>query len=101
MVSKLTLNNIKLTILNCRWSFIGVFALGALQFTAGVLLTVFTMGAGAVIGRALISEGINDIITAVKDCLINRNFNWKDYAIQKAISIVVTVLTCGKHTYLN
>lgn len=87
--------------MKCRWSFIGVFALGVLQVTAGALLTVFTMGGGAVIGRALIFEGVNDIITAVRDCLINRNFNWKDYAIQKAISIVATILTCGKHYFIK
>jgi hypothetical protein len=47
------------------------------------------------IGKALMTEGFNDMVTAVKDCLINRDFSWKSYGIQKAISVVATILTCG------
>jgi hypothetical protein len=52
------------------------------------------------IGKALMSEGISDMIIAVKDCLINRDFSWKSYGIQKAISIIATIICCGKLSVL-
>lgn len=73
-----------------------MFALGILQAVAGGLLVVFTGGAMATLGSALISEGISDMVFAVKSCLIDRDFSWKDYGIHKAISLAVTVLTLGK-----
>lgn len=78
------------------WSaVIGLLLLGLAQLVGGAALMVFTLGAGASFGMGLISEGISDIITAVKDGIINRDFNWVTWAIEKAISITVSVICAG------
>jgi hypothetical protein len=46
------------------------------------------------IGTALISEGIGDLITSMRG-ILSRNFSWEDYAIQKAVSITITLATAG------
>jgi hypothetical protein len=62
-------------------------------------LTVGALGVGQIIlgsvliavpdvGTALISEGIGDIITAIRGA-VSRNFSWEDYFIQKAVSISI------------
>lgn len=73
----------------------GLAAIGLAQIVAGAALAVFTCGAGSSIGLGLISEGIGDIITAVKDGIINRDFDWTSYGIQKAISLTVSVACAG------
>ncbi|CAF3062018.1 unnamed protein product [Rotaria sp. Silwood2] len=74
---------------------IAVAALGIAQLVAGAALTVFTLGAGASIGMGLITEGVSDLITAVKDGIINRDFSWVSYGIQKAISLTVSLVCAG------
>ncbi len=74
---------------------IAVAALGIAQLVAGAALTVFTLGAGASIGMGLIIEGVGDLITAVKDGIINRDFSWISYGIQKAISLTVSLVCAG------
>ena len=74
---------------------IAVAALGLAQLVAGAALTVFTLGAGASIGMGLITEGVSDLITAVKDGIINRDFSWVSYGIQKAISLTVSLVCAG------
>jgi hypothetical protein len=68
--------------------------LGAAQIAAGVCLAAATCGLGVQLGIGLITEGISDIYYAVKGA-ISRNFSWKDYAIQKAISLTLCFVTLG------
>ncbi|CAF4306112.1 unnamed protein product [Didymodactylos carnosus] len=75
-------------------SIITVGLIGIAQAVAGAALIAFTCGAAATIGTMLLSEGIDDMITAIKSA-ITGEFSWKEYAIQKAISIAITIATCG------
>ncbi|KAK0174293.1 hypothetical protein PV327_011004, partial [Microctonus hyperodae] len=76
-------------------SVIGLLTLGLTQLIIGAALTVFTLGAGATFGMSLIIEGISDIITAIKDGIINRDFDWATWIIQKAISLTVSIICAG------
>ncbi|KAF6733932.1 Protein translocase subunit SecA [Oryzias melastigma] len=76
------------------WGASLVFFLGVLQIVAGVLLAVFTCGTLAQVGIGLITEGISDCIYGI-EALVTGEFSWKDWAIQKAISIGVSLLTAG------
>lgn len=69
--------------------------IGLVQMVAGAAFILFTCGLGATIGSAFLSEGISDLITAVQDGIINRDFNWKSWGIQKAISLTVSVICAG------
>ncbi|CAM4982218.1 unnamed protein product [Rotaria socialis] len=77
------------------WSVISVAALGIAQLVSGAALAVFSLGAGASIGMGLMFEGVSDLITAVKDGIINRDFSWATYGIQKAISLTVSLVCAG------
>jgi hypothetical protein len=46
------------------------------------------------LGMMFITEGINDMVYATMAGL-SGNFSWRDWAIQKAISMCVSLLTCG------
>jgi hypothetical protein len=74
-----------------------VACIGLAQIVAGAALTVFSFGAVAQFGLGLISEGVSDLITAVK-AGIQGEFSWKDWGIQKAISIAISVVTAGLGT---
>jgi hypothetical protein len=74
---------------------IGVGAIALAQLVGGAALAVFTLGAGSTIGMGLMSEGVADLITMVKDGIINRNFSWESYGIQKAISMTVSLVYAG------
>ncbi|CAM2724787.1 unnamed protein product [Rotaria socialis] len=76
-------------------SVIGLTAIGLAQVVGGAALAVFTLGAGSSIGMGLLTEGISDLITAVKDGIINRDFSWVSYGIQKAISLTVSLVCAG------
>ncbi len=75
-------------------SIIGVGCLGLAQMVAGAALTVFSWGAAAQFGMAFISEGVSDLITAAK-AGIKGEFSWKEWGIQKAISIAISLVTAG------
>lgn len=77
------------------WSVIGVALIGLGQLVGGAALAVFTLGAGASIGMGMMSEGVSDLITAVKDGIINRDFSWAQWGIQKAISMAVSLVCAG------
>ncbi|UJR29897.1 hypothetical protein I4U23_017445 [Adineta vaga] len=77
------------------WSVIGVGLMGIGQALVGVSLAVFSAGAGAGFGLSILQEGISDLITCVKDGIINRNFSWKQWGIQKAISFAITIACAG------
>uniref|UniRef100_A0A914PSA0 Protein translocase subunit SecA n=1 Tax=Panagrolaimus davidi TaxID=227884 RepID=A0A914PSA0_9BILA len=76
-------------------SVIGVGLLGLGQLAAGAATAFFSVGIGIGIGYALIQEGVCDLIAAVKDGIINRNFSWARWGIQKAISLAITVACAG------
>ena len=46
------------------------------------------------------SEGVNDIMFAL-ECAYTGYFSWKSYAIQKAVSIAFTIVTCGVAAYMS
>jgi len=43
----------------------------------------------------IISEGVSDLISSVKDCIINRDFEWGKWGIQKWISFTVSIAMAG------
>ena len=89
-----------------RWStkailsIIAVVCIGIVQIALGVILEVFSAGAGTFVASGLISEGVNDIMFAM-ECAYTGYFSWKSYAINKAISICFTVLTAGVGALLS
>ncbi len=76
-------------------SVIGVGLLGLAQVVAGSAIAVFSLGAATSFGIGLITEGVGDLITAVKDGIINRDFSWESWGIQKAISFTVSIVCAG------
>ncbi|CAF4347237.1 unnamed protein product [Rotaria sp. Silwood2] len=68
--------------------------LATAQIIGGVCLTAFTCGIGFTLGLSLINEGVNDLYFAVRGC-ISRDINWKDYAIQKGVSLAICFCTLG------
>ncbi|CAF3836247.1 unnamed protein product [Rotaria sp. Silwood1] len=78
------------------WSAVIIVAsLGIAQIVAGAALAVYTAGIGSAIGTALIAEGVSDLIVVVQRGIINRDFDWKSYGIQKAISLTVAIACVG------
>ncbi|KAM4552133.1 uncharacterized protein PAE49_015651 [Odontesthes bonariensis] len=76
------------------WGGLLVFCLGLLQIVGGALLTVFTCGTLAQVGNGLIIEGISDCISGV-EAMVTGEFSWKSWAIQKAISVGLSIITFG------
>ncbi|KAG5849649.1 hypothetical protein ANANG_G00113160 [Anguilla anguilla] len=76
------------------WEALVVFFLGLAQIVAGALLTAFTFGTLAQVGMGLIAEGISDCITGVES-MITGEFSWQSWAIDKAISIGVSLIGFG------
>ncbi|CAM2721942.1 unnamed protein product [Rotaria socialis] len=74
---------------------ISVAALGIAQLVGGAAIAVFSLGAGTSVGMGLMFEGVSDLINAVKDGIINRDFSWVSYGIQKAISLTVSLVCAG------
>lgn len=68
---------------------------GLAQMVAGAALMVYTLGTGATFGAGLLTDGIGDLITAVQDGIINRDFSWKTWGIQKVISLTISVACAG------
>lgn len=76
------------------WEGLAVFMIGVLQIIGGALLITFTYGTFAHIGMELISEGISDCITGI-EAMVRGEFSWKSWAIQKAVSIAVSIVAFG------
>lgn len=74
------------------YSIATVALLGCVQIVVGGIL--IATGFGATVGMSLISEGISDMLYACR-ALINRQFDWIDYAKQKAVSIAISVFSAG------
>ncbi|KAM4545151.1 uncharacterized protein PAE49_017852 isoform 1-T1 [Odontesthes bonariensis] len=68
--------------------------LGALQVAAGVLVCTLSCGSASQFGLGLISEGVSDMIHGIKG-MIQGSFDWAEWAISKAISIVVSLVFGG------
>ena len=73
------------------WGALGVAILGVIQIIVGV---VVSLAGGAYIGQVLISEGIGDILYAVRS-VIDGHFSWKDYQATKTTSIAISIITAG------
>lgn len=69
-----------------------VATLGALQMVAGGIL--IATGFGTSVGMSLISEGISDMLYAYR-AYSSRQFDWGDYAKQKAVSLIISVCSLG------
>ena len=76
------------------WNAFAVAMIGLAQVIAGAVLIALTAGGGTQIGSGLISEGINDMVYATI-AGITGTFSWKDWAIQKAISVAISIATGG------
>ncbi|XP_053544649.1 uncharacterized protein LOC128635611 [Bombina bombina] len=70
------------------------FILGVLQVLAGIAVCVLTLGAATQIGMGFISEGISDMISGAEG-MIKGAFDWAEWAISKAISIALSLVTAG------
>ena len=76
------------------WGALLVFCLGILQIVGGALLTAFSFGTLAQVGMGLIVEGISDCITGIEG-MITGEFSWQSWAIEKAISIGISLISFG------
>lgn len=57
-------------------------------------------GFGAATGLGIIAEGMADAYTAY-NAYSTRAFSWKDYAIQKAISLTISAVSLGMQNLKN
>lgn len=73
------------------------FFLGMLQVFAGVLICALSFGSASQFGLGLISEGVSDMISGIEG-MITGTFDWASWAISKAISIGISILTAGFST---
>uniref|UniRef100_A0A1B0DF36 SecA family profile domain-containing protein n=1 Tax=Phlebotomus papatasi TaxID=29031 RepID=A0A1B0DF36_PHLPP len=75
-------------------SIIGLALLSLAQMVAGCLLVACTAGA---VGTGLIAEGVSDMITVVKSA-IEGSFDWAAWAIEKAVGLAISIISCGIKT---
>ena len=68
--------------------------IGALQVFAGVLVCALSFGSATQIGLGLILEVVSDIIAGVEG-MIKGTFDWAEWAISKAISIGMSLISAG------
>ncbi|NEJ82884.1 hypothetical protein GR268_41085, partial [Rhizobium leguminosarum] len=71
-----------------------LIVLGIAQIAAGVTIAVCTYGTGANYASALIGEGISDLMAAGNAAWTGR-FDWKEWGIQKAISMLSSMTVAG------
>ena len=74
------------------WSVASLSIIASVQVAAGGLLVC--TGFGATVGMGLITEGMADFTTTYR-VYSTRNFNWSDYAIQKAVSLTISAVSMG------
>ena len=74
------------------WGAFAVALLGIAQIIGGVVLICTVVG--ATYGAGLISEGVSDLVYATM-AFVTGEFSWKEYAIMKAISLAITLMTGG------
>jgi preprotein translocase subunit SecA len=73
---------------------LGVALLGALQIAAGVLVSMMMPGLGTIVGRALMLEGVGDVMQAAT-AMMAQDFNWKEYQTNKTLSMAVSLISMG------
>ena len=76
------------------WSIIAVAIIGLAQLTAGIFIAACSLGTGLTLAKGMISEGISDLITAVKSG-IQGSFSWAEWGLKKAISLAVSLISAG------
>ncbi|CAF3951395.1 unnamed protein product, partial [Rotaria sordida] len=69
-----------------------VIAIAAVQMTVGGIL--IGTGFGAPLGLGLITEGGADLFTAYR-AYSKRQFSWLDYGKQKAVSLIISLISMG------
>ena len=77
-----------------HWGGFWCFLLGVGQVIGGLALCAFSAGLASSIGLNLIFEGISDCVEGFKG-MITGTFSWVQWAIGKAISLAVSVLSFG------
>lgn len=77
---------------------VAVIAIGLTQMVAGVIIKAYLPFVGDLIGNALISTGMDDIMFAVESA-ISGEFSWADYGTHKVASlkssIISSAIGCG------
>ena len=68
--------------------------IGVLQVLAGALVCACTFGSATQIGLGLITEGVSDIYAGIQG-MIQGTFDWGEWAISKAISIGLSLISAG------
>ena len=79
-----------------NWAALAIFIVGVLQIVAGVALCAIGIEN---FGAALISEGVSDMIEATIG-MITGEFSLVQWAISKAISLVISLVTAGAKAFL-
>ena len=79
---------------------VAIVAIGIAQIALGIVVEVFTVGAGTFLAAGLIEEGISDIMFAI-ECAFTGYCTFKDYLINKAISLVFTVVSGGVGAFFS
>ena len=64
--------------------------ISVLVVLGGVALTIFTAGAGAYLGRALIQTGISGIAFCIQGAIAGK-FSWGDFAIEAGASLITAL----------
>lgn len=77
-------------ILNC----IAITLIGLAQIAIGVLIELFTVGAGTHVALGLIGEGIGDLIFTIESAR-SGYLTWRNYYAHKKQSLCTTILTAG------
>ncbi|CAO1364626.1 unnamed protein product [Diamesa tonsa] len=74
--------------------FIAVIVIGLAQFIVGTIIFVLSAGTMALVGKALISEGLGDIIFALSNAKAG-HFSWDDYGKKKLKSLEHSLFSLG------
>ena len=74
--------------------FIAVIVIGLAQFIVGTIIFVLSAGTMALVGKALISEGMGDIIFALSNAKAG-HFSWDDYGKKKLKSLEHSLISLG------
>lgn len=74
--------------------FIAVIVIGLAQFIVGTIIFVLSAGTMALVGKALISEGLGDIIFALSNAKAG-HFSWDDYGKKKLKSLEHSLISLG------
>ncbi|CAD8123724.1 unnamed protein product [Paramecium sonneborni] len=77
------------------WQYVAMFILGLCQFFIGCFICAKTCGLAMPIGRALIKEGISDMVYAVTTAWQKQDINWRSWGQQKGITIATTLAFAG------